>query len=693
MNPTERVESAIEKYHAGDLDEAEEICKKILTNNPNHVSGLVLLGLIHSKKSYYNSAIQYLKKALQIEPENADAYFVLGNAYAFQGSNFLDEARDCYQNCLQITPNHVASYNNLGNIFKEKEKYDEAIDCFQKALELDPDQDDTLYNLGNALQVKGLFDEAITCYEKALRLNPNDSEIFYNLGMAFKEKGVLNKAIVCYQNAVKLTPDYADAHFSLGYALMEQGQLQAAVEHYHISLRINPDSSGALRNLGNCFTYQGKALEAERCYRQAMQRNPDDWLVHEVLLMTMNYNARYEPQDILSEHMKFAKRFEQSMQPAISEHADACTIDHRIRIGYVSPDLRRHSVSYFLEPVLANHNKEGVEVFCYSDVPLKWADEVTERLRGYTNQWRNIEGISDEKVADLIRNDGIDILVDLAGHTANNRMLLFACKTAPVQVSWIGYLATTGFSTMDYKIVDGYTDPPGLTEKFYTERLIRLPESFLCYLPDRDSPGVGSLPALSTGHITFGSFNNFAKVTPEVFGIWAKILKELPESRLILKGKGFYDKATRHYVINMFTQREITAERIILQSWDPSPVHLEAYNLVDIGLDTFPFNGATTTCEAMWMGVPVINLVGTAYHSRSGISLLSNVGLPDLVAKTPDEYISIAVELAKDLTRLQTLREHLRDMMTYSPLCDAKRFTANLEMCYHKMWETWCKSL
>ena len=289
--------------------------------------------------------------------------------------------------------------------------------------------------------------------------------------------------------------------------------------------------------------------------------------------------------------------------------------------------------------------------------------------------------------------DKIDILIDLAGHTAANRILVFARKPAPIQVSWIGYLATTGLSTIDYRIVDSYTDPIGKTEQFYTETLIRLPENSLCYLPDRDSPEIGPLPALSTGHITFGSFNNFAKITPEVFTLWARVLNELPESRLILKGISFSDETTCQYAINMFTQRGIAAERITLQSWDPSPKHLESYNQVDIGLDTFPFNGATTTCEAMWMGVPVITLAGAAYHSRAGISLLSNVGLQELIATTHDEYLGIAINLSSDIEKLQLLRTSLRDRMSHSPLTDAKRFTANLEMCYRKMWENWCKSV
>jgi predicted O-linked N-acetylglucosamine transferase (SPINDLY family) len=405
----------------------------------------------------------------------------------------------------------------------------------------------------------------------------------------------------------------------------------------------------------------------------------------------MNYSSKYDAQTLASEYLKFAKQIIEPLSLDTIIHTNERIPARKLKIGYVSPDFRRHAVAYFIEPVIIAHNHEYFEVFCYSNSVKH--DEVTKRIQAHADQWRNIVGMSDEQVTELIRKDGIDILADLAGHTAYNRILVFARKPAPIQVSWIGYLATTGLSTMDYKIVDNYTDPLGLTEQFYTENLMRLPESFLCYLPDRASPEIGPLPAMSTGHITFGSFNNFAKVTPQVFALWAKILNEIPDSRLILKGRSFHDKTTCNYTINMFTQRGIAAERITLQYWDQSPKHLESYNLVDIGLDTLPFNGATTTCEALWMGVPVITLAGTAYHSRVGVSLLSNVGLPDLVANTPDEYISIAVNLAKDLNRLKSLRGYLRNIMRYSPLCNAKKFTLNLEMCYRTMWEIWCKSL
>jgi predicted O-linked N-acetylglucosamine transferase (SPINDLY family) len=319
-------------------------------------------------------------------------------------------------------------------------------------------------------------------------------------------------------------------------------------------------------------------------------------------------------------------------------------------------------------------------------------DNVTQRIKKYPVQWRDISGLPDEQAAELVQKDGIDMLVDLAGHTANNRLLLFAHKPAPIQISWIGYPATTGLSTIDYKIVDEFTDPPGMSEQFYSEKLIRLPGSFLCYLPEKNAPEIGQLPSRINGFITFGSLNNFAKITPSVYSLWSKILNAVKKSHLILKWKSFSDQRTREYVLNMFKQRGIHEERIILESWEPSPKYLETYNKIDIGLDTFPFNGITTTCQALWMGIPVITLSGRAYASRAGVSLLTNVGMPELVAETSDEYILKAVNLANDMKRLKTLRENLRIMMSCSPICDVKRFIENLETCYRKVWRTWCKS-
>jgi protein O-GlcNAc transferase len=569
-------------------------------------------------------------------------------------------------------------------------QYDEAIVHFQKALESNPTLLHAYNYLGNAFQEKKLFDMAMAYYKKALQINPHDATAYINLGILLHNTQQYEEAIKYFSAALKLNPNLFQVYDYMGFLFTMQNDFGKATECYQSSLAINPNSEMALVNLGNLLALQGKLNEAEQLSQRALQINPNNFKAYGSFLFRMLYNPKYDIQDIFSEHLRVAGKFAEPLSVSIVPHTNERIIDRRLRIGYVSPDFKRHAVAYFIEPVLGAHNRELFEVFCYSNADA--SDNTTERIKTNIDQWRDIGTVSDEKVAELIRNDTIDILIDLAGHTAKGRILLFARKPAPVQVTWIGYPPTTGLSTIDYKIVDRYTDPPGTTERFYTEELIRLPESFVCYLPDRESPEVGPLPAHATGHITFGSFNNFQKVTPQVLEVWARILHAVPRSCLMLKSQIFSDKGTCHYATSVLKEKGIDEYRIIVQSADPSPKHLESYNAVDIGLDTFPFNGLTTTCEAMWMGVPVICLAGTGYAARAGVSLLSNVGLPECIAWTADEYISLAVTLANDVRRLQLLRGHLRHMMEDSPLCDAKRFTANLEMCYRRIWEKWCHS-
>jgi predicted O-linked N-acetylglucosamine transferase (SPINDLY family) len=564
------------------------------------------------------------------------------------------EAEHIFRNILKVQPNNVSALHFVGVICYQRKEYDLAITYIKKALQFGPDYIDAYNNLGSVLQEIGRFDEAVACYKKALELNPRFVRAYNNLANAFKEKWQLDEAILNYRKAIQLSPDLAEPYNGLANALQDQGKLE----------------------------------EAEECYRHALKLKPL-FTYYDNLLMMMNYGSRHEAGAVFSDHLKFAQQFEAPLALAIVPHRNDCSSARRLRIGYVSPDFRRHSVNYFIEPVLASHNRDRFEVFCYSDVLRP--DNVTERMQSYVDHWHDIKGIPDEKAAELIRKDGIDILVDLAGHTANNRLLLFARKPAPVQVSWIGYPNTTGLSTIDYRVVDSYTDPPGLTDPFYTEKLVRLPESFLCYLPDKDSPAVGDLPAMKSGYVTFGSFNYFPKVSPEAAELWAKILKAVAGSRLILKTRNFADSATRQYAIEMFIRQGVATERIELLSMKTSvEEHLNTYNRIDIALDTFPYNGTTTTFEALWMGVPVITFAGNIHASRVGKSLLTNMGLPELVSGTFEEYVSIAVNLAYDLKRLQAFREGLRDKMSHSPLTDAKRFIVNLETCYRTMWEQRC---
>jgi protein O-GlcNAc transferase len=572
----------------------------------------------------------------------------------------LQTSECIFKEILLLQPDNINALSYLGLISFQCFNYDNAIEYIQKVIEIEPDDPMSFfaYNiLGDSFLKKGKTDNAVINYKKALEINPGSAEVYYSLGNIFRNNQDFNNAIACYKKVSE----------------------------------IDPRNSLVYNQLAVIFKDMGKLDDAENCLKHAIEKDSSCHVYYTNLLFLRNYNPRHDAKSIYYKHKQFAKRYAEPLSKSIIPHLNRPIINRRLRIGYVSPDFKFHSVAFFIEPVLTEHNRKSFEIFCYSDWPFP--DRVTRRIQKHVEHWRDIVGMPDKDVHDLIRKDEIDILVDLAGHASNIRMLLFARKPAPIQVSWIGYPATTGLPTVDYKIVDYYTDPLGMTEQFYTEKLIRMPNSFLCYLPERDSPEVSPLPALSAQTITFGSFNAYAKLSPDVFTLWTSILQATPNSRLVIKTQNLSDNKLRDYVFDKFTKKGIDQHRIELLSWAPSTrEHLKTYSKVDIGLDTYPYNGTTTTCEAMWMGVPVVTLAGNTHASRVGVSLLSNIGLQELVANTNQEYIDKAVNLSKDLKGLQSLRRGLRDMMKNSPVCDAIRFVGNLEMFYRKMWDTWCQS-
>jgi len=722
MNIRKAIKSGIQYIQSGQLKKAEEICRKMLKRDPKNVDALHFQGVIFSRSGKYNSAITSLSKALQIDPGYAEAYHTLGTVYyekkefnqaiqylmkalrlnpatpkvwfhlgvILQERGKLDEAITAYQEALYLKMRDVRIMNNLGLIFQKKSLIDRAMVYYRKALEVDPDCAETHYNLGNALRETNNLDQAMAEYQKAIHINPKYAEALNNLGLVFYKKTQFKEAESFYRKALQRNPNLFEAYNNLGNLLKDTGHADEAAGYYHKVLELNPEFAGVYNNIGTVLKDQGKIQEAEKYYRKAIELAPESSYYSNLLLL-MNYSSRYDMYTVFHEHLEFAERFAEPLVSAILPHTNDRSPSRRLKIGYISPDFRRHSVNYFIEPVLTSHNHDRFEIFCYSDVLVP--DSCTQRIQECADQWRDIAGISNEKTAEQIRNDRIDILVDLAGHTGYNRILLFACKPAPVQVSWLGYPNTTGLSTIDYRIVDRYTDFPGSTEQFYTEKLFRMPETFLCYQPDRETPEVGTSPFLNSGRITFGSFNNFAKETPDVLGLWAMILRNIPDSGLILKARSFVDRRTCDEVLRMFASHGIDSDRIELLSLEASfSGHLGIYNRIDIGLDTFPYNGTTTTCEALWMGVPVITLAGNTHASRVGASVLTNVGIADLIAATPDEYVQNAVKLAVDIERLRSLREELRNMMKRSPLIDAGRFTGELEKFYRMVWESWCSS-
>lgn len=601
----------------------------------------------------------------------------------------LSEADVMYRQALGVDPNNVDALHLSGVLASQSRNFDLAVSLIRRAIKLNPRVPDFYGNLGIALHEAGKPDEAVASYQKALKLKPDYADAHYNLGNVFKDLGRLDEAASCYHRALAIKPAYVEACNNLGMVSRMSGRPGAAIEHLQRALALRPDYAIAQNNLGNALRDQGRLDEAIDFYRQALTSQPDFIEAHGNLLFTLNAVPDWSPEAIFEEHRNFARmhcgQFEghKSLHP--NDRDPKCTL----KIGYLSPDFRDHPVASFIEPVLARHDSARFELFGYSSQAR--GDGTTARLKQYFRHWRDIGGKSDEQAANLIRADEIDILVDLAGHTAGGRVPVFARKPAPIQVSWIGYPNTTGLSAMDYRFTDGFADPVGTTEKFHTEILLRLPGGFLCYMPPAACPDVAPPPVLRNGHITFGSFNNFAKVTHEVVALWAELLRAVPDSRLLIKYNGLDEPAMRQRLLDEFAGLGVDGSRLDLRGRTPSHfAHLQCYDEVDIALDSFPYNGTTTTCEALWMGVPVVVLAGQTHASRVGVSLATNSGLPELVADTRQQYVEIAASLAAGTDRLAQLRVSLRQRLALSPLLNAADFTGNIEAAYRTIWQEWC---
>ena len=440
--------------------------------------------------------------------------------------------------------------------------------------------------------------------------------------------------------------------------------------------------------MGDAYLVEGRIEEALSAYRRVIELRPEQKGDYTLMLFTMNYSSAFSQEQLYQAHIKYEKQYVSEFLMNTKPHDNDCSADRKLKVGYVSPDFRTHSVAYFFEPILSQQDKDAFDIYCYANVAKP--DETTDRLRRYASHWLDISGLTDEEVAGQIRKDSIDILIDLAGHTDKPSLIIFAYKPAPVQVTYLGYPNTTGLSSIDYRLTDGFSDPEG-QDQFYSEELIRLTRGFLCYRPPTNSPELSTLPMTLTRHVTFGSFNNLAKMVPEVITLWSQLLRVIPESRLIVKNFSLRDETICEYYMTQFVQHGVGREQVELIGWLPNKDdHLKLYGRIDIGLDTFPYNGTTTTCEAMWMGVPVITLCGDRHAARVGNSLLHQVGLEELIAQTEDEYIEIAKQLVNDTGRLKELREGMRERMLNSPLCDEEGFTRQLEQAYREMWAKWC---
>lgn len=564
-------------------------------------------------------------------------------------------------------------------------KLDEAEKLYRQVISLSPNSAETYINLGVALKARGQPAEAIALYRQGIALRADFPEAHNNLGNALKEMGQWAEAIAAYRRVVALRPESAESYINLGNTLRDAGQLDEAQDVFRRAITLKGDFAQAYLNLGNVLKDRGKLDEAISAFRQALALKPNFIEAHDNLIYTIHFHSGYDAQTIARECRQWNVQHADPLEKLIRPHLNNRDPDRRLRVGYVSPDFREHPVGRFLLPLLAHHDKQKVEVFAYAQVFAP--DATTQRLRSFVDVWRNIAGIPDEKLAELIRSDQIDILVDLTMHMGQNRLLVFARKPAPVQLTYLAYCSSTGLATMDYRLSDPYLDPPGQDESIYTEETIRLPQSYWCYDPGTVTPKIDTLPALKQEFVTFGCLNNFCKMSDAALQAWGEILQGAANSQLLLHSQ---EGSHRQRVRDRLKQQGIEPNRVRFEKLLPMKKYFELYGQIDIALDTFPYAGGTTTCDAIWMGVPVVSLSGKTGVGRGGMSILSNIGLPELVARDPEEYVRLATDLAHDLPRLSQLRETLRQRIKESVLMDAPRFARGIETIYREAWRRWC---
>jgi predicted O-linked N-acetylglucosamine transferase (SPINDLY family) len=666
----------------GLLDDAIASFRRAIQLKPNYPEAFNNLGNALRERGQLDDAIAAYRHALSLKPRYSDACNNLGNALRERG--WLDEAIAACRQALLLTPANPGTHNNLGNALKDLGQFEEAIAAYRRALELRPDYPEAHNNLGNALKERGLFDQAIAACRAAIRLKPDFSEAHNNLGNALRDMGKPEEAIASYRRALELNPRSSEVHNNLGVALKDQGRFDEAIAAYRRALDLKPDSPDAHNNLANGLRDQGRLDDAIAGYRRALEIGPHLAWVHSNLIYALHFCLDGDER-IAEEHQRWYQRFGEPVKRFILPHANDRDPNRRLRIGYVSPEFCDHVTGRYMVPLLEHHDREDFEILCYAAVARP--DKLTERFRQLAQHWRSTVGLADEALAEMIRRDGVDILVDLTQHMAGNRLPMFARKPAPVQVSFAGYPDSAGLESIEYRISDRWLEGACRNEDEKTREKVYWVDSFWCYDPCGAELEVNSLPAIESGRVTFGCLNNFCKVNEPLIDLWAEALSKVTHSRLLLLSPV---GSHRQRTLEAFERKGIDASHVEFFEFRPRSEYLRLYHQVDIALDSFPCNGHTTSLDSLWMGVPVVSLAGNSRLSRAGLSQLTNLGMPELVARSEAEYVRIAEGLARDLPRLSQIRSTLRRRMEASVLMDAPRFTRQIEQAYRKMWMRWC---
>ncbi len=679
--PDHHLAAAVSHHQAGRPGQAEQHYRAVLAARPDHAEAFHGLGMALCQTGRQLEGIGLMRQAIHVNPRAASYHANLGAVFLRIGR--LDEAIASCRAAIALQPDLPKPQVNLSAALLKQGRLEEAGVTCRRAIALRPDDPEANSILGSILALRGHLEEAAGYYHNAIYHRPNDANLNLELGVVLYRLERLKAAEGCFRQAIALRPGFATAHNNLGAALKSMGRLDEAVLHYRRTIELKPDFADPHFNLGNLFLEQGPPGEAVACFERALAINPDFSPAWSNRFFAWNHILHRPVEDLLIEHRRFGDLVSGRVKQAFRAWSEAAP-GQPLRVGLVSGDLRNHPVGYFLEGMLRETDPSRIAFLAF---PTRYnADDLTARIKPCFTAWEPIHDLSDATAAQLIHSLDIHVLLDLSGHTSDNRLPVFGWRAAPVQATWLGYFGTTGVAEMDYIIVDPHVAPPEDAGHF-TETMWPLPEICLSLTPPSPAIEVTSLPAHANGHVTFGGFNNLAKMTDAVVSVWSRILQTVPGSHLMLKALQFRDDTTIRDVHARFMAHGIGPDRLLIAPPSSRETYLLAYQEIDIALDPFPYPGVTTSFEALWMGVPVLTKRGTRFLSRSGEAIAHNAGLADWIASDEGDYVTKAVHFASDLDRLAGLRAGLRDRVLASPLFDTRRFARHFADAMWGMWE------
>lgn len=687
FSPAVKLQEAMNLHRAGNLSAAEHIYKKILATNPKHGDVLNLLGTISIQTKNYEQALNRLSKAVQLYPDRPDYHSNLGTAHK-ELHNYT-AASAAFKRAIAIQPDHVESLYNLAGVLLHLGLLDDAVFYYNQLLIYRPRMTEALEGLGYVRKLQGKYSHAIECYEKSIQINEHNFAAYCAIGDILQTQKKFEESLLSYQQAIERAPTEGLPHNNMGNSLSKLGRYHEALNSYQKSIALSPDIQEAYINLAWTYREYGMLPESFKCFEKLKERMPLSHQSQSDFLFSLNYDPSISKAALHHYAQEWWQLF--GSKAVQYHHSPSKDMSGKLKIGFISPDFSSHPVGFFLLPLLRELDRSKFEIWCYAEMAEHLSDATTEKIKQHVDKWQITSSMSDAQAAAKIYSDKIDILIDLAGHTANNRLMVLAHKPAPVQINWLGYVCTTGLETIDYRLTDAIADPPDDTP-YCTEKLIRLPHGFFCYSSPEKYSEIPVLPASINNYVTFGSFNNLPKITPEVIDTWSQILDKTPQSRLLFTSSQFVDTTVQKKYLELFQRCGVDPARIRFSRNVSLQEYFSLLSSVDIGLDPFPHNGHTITCDTLWMGVPVITLRGDRYASRMGSSILTLLGLQELIGETPDEYIAKAVSLANDTDRLNNLRHNLRARIIQCDYGNTKQFARDFEKTLLALWNKYLQS-